>query len=57
MKRFTSPGHAQRFLSAFSVISPHFRPRRHLLHAEEYRSEMANRFSTWNEVTRLTTAA
>ena len=31
MKRFTSPGHAQRFLSAFSGISPHFRPRRHLL--------------------------
>lgn len=26
MKRFTSPGHAQRFLSAFSSISPHFRP-------------------------------
>lgn len=26
MKRFTSPGHAQRFLSAFSGISPHFRP-------------------------------
>jgi putative transposase len=57
MKRFTSPGHAQRFLSAFSGISPHFRPRRHLLHAEEYRSEMANRFSTWNEVTGRTTAA
>ena len=57
MKRFTSPGHAQRFLSAFSGISPHFRPRRHLLHTEEYRSEMANRFSTWNEVTGLTTAA
>lgn len=29
----------------------------HLLHAEEYRSEMANRFSTWNEVTGRTTAA
>jgi putative transposase len=57
MKRFTSAGHAQRFLSAFSGISPHFRPRRHLLHAEEYRSEMANRFSTWNEVTGLATAA
>jgi putative transposase len=57
MKRFTSPGHTQRFLSAFSGISPHFRPRRHLLHAEEYRSEMANRFSTWNEVTGRTTAA
>jgi putative transposase len=57
MKRFTSAGHAQRFLSAFSGLSPHFRPRRHLLHAEEYRCEMANRFSTWNEVTGLTTAA
>ena len=57
MKRFTSAGHAQRFLSAFSGISPHFRPRRHLLHAQEYRSEMANRFSAWNDVTGLTTAA
>ena len=26
MKLFTSSGHAQRFLSAFSGISPHFRP-------------------------------
>jgi len=57
MKRFTSAGHAQRFLSAFSGISPHFRPRRHLLHAKEYRREMANRFSIWNDVTGLTTAA
>ncbi|HYB34940.1 MAG TPA: DDE-type integrase/transposase/recombinase, partial [Mycobacterium sp.] len=31
MKRFTSVRHAQRFLSAFSGISAHFRPRRHLL--------------------------
>ena len=57
MKRFRSAGGAQRFLSAFSGISPHFRTRRHLLHAQEYRREMANRFSTWNEVTGLTTAA
>jgi putative transposase len=57
MKRFTSAGHAQRFLSAFSGISPHFRTRRHLLHAQEYRREMTNRFSTWNDVTKLTTAA
>jgi putative transposase len=57
MKRFTSPGHAQRFLSAFSGISPHFRPRRHRLHAEEYRREMGARFSTWNEVTGIATAA
>ncbi len=57
MKHFTSPGHAQRFLSAFSGISPHFRTPRHLLHAQEYRREMPNRFSIWNEVTGLTTAA
>jgi putative transposase len=57
MKRFTSPGHAQRFLSAFSGISPHFRPGRHRLGAEEYRREMAGRFTTWNEVTGTATAA
>ncbi|MDV6270836.1 IS6 family transposase [Rhodococcus globerulus] len=45
MKRFTSPGHAQRFLSAFSGISPHFRPRRHRLTALEWRTEMADRFA------------
>ena len=57
MKRFTSPGHAQRFLSAFNGISPHFRPSRHRLDAEEYRREMADRFTTWNEVTGAATAA
>jgi putative transposase len=57
MKRFTSPGHAQRFLSAFSGISPHFRPGRHRLDAEEYRREMAGRFTTWNQVTGTATAA
>lgn len=51
MKRFTSPGHVQRFLSAFSSISPHFRPRRHLLTAAEWRTEMADRFAVWREVT------
>jgi len=45
------------FCPRFSWISPHFRTRRHLLHAQEYRREMANRFSIWNEVTGLTTAA
>ena len=57
MKRFTSAGHAQRFLSAFSGISPHFRPGRHQLRANEYRREMTVRFTTWNEVTGTTTAA
>jgi putative transposase len=57
MKRFTSPGHAQRFLSAFSGISPHFRPRRHRLGATEYRREMTVRFTTWNEIAGLNVAA
>ena len=57
MKRFRSPGGAQRFLSVFSGISSHFRPRRHRLTAKRYRREMAVRFTTWNEVTGLATAA
>jgi putative transposase len=57
MKKFTSPGGAQRFLSAFSGISPHFRPRRHRLTATGYRHEMTTRFATWNEVAGLPTAA
>ncbi|MDI9918195.1 IS6 family transposase [Rhodococcus sp. IEGM 1379] len=51
MKRFASPGHAQRFLSAFSGISPHFRPNRHKLSAPQWRTEMADRFAVWQEVT------
>jgi putative transposase len=57
MKKFTSPGSAQRFLSAFSGISPHFRPRRHRLTAAQYRHEMNTRFTTWNQVTGLAPAA
>ena len=51
MNRFTSPGHAQRFLSAFSGISAHFRPRRHRFSAREWRIEMGERFAVWREVT------
>ena len=57
MKRFTSPGHAQRFLSAFSGISPHFRPRRHLLSAADYRQVMDDRFTVWNQITGVATTA
>ncbi|MEV0696208.1 IS6 family transposase, partial [Streptomyces sp. NPDC050388] len=35
----------------FSGISPHFRPRRHLLAAPNYRAEMTVRFAIWNQVT------
>jgi putative transposase len=48
MKGFRS---AQRFLSAFNGISPHFRPRRHLMNAPEYRAEMTIRFAIWDEAT------
>jgi putative transposase len=57
MKRFRTPGAAQRFLAVFSVISPHFRPRRHRLTANDYRTEMADRFATWNDITSSSEAA
>ena len=57
MKRFKSVQHAQRFLSAFSGISAHFRPRRHRLSASGWRTEITERFAVWNQVTELDTAA
>jgi putative transposase len=57
MQRFKSPGHAQRFLSAYGPIAQHFRPRRHCLSAPEYRQEMSKRFACWQEITSLPTAA
>jgi hypothetical protein len=41
-------GGAQWFLSAFSGISPHFRRRRHLIPASDYRAEMTVRFAIWS---------
>jgi putative transposase len=57
IKRFKSVRHAQQFLSAFSSISTHFRPRRHRLSATGWRTEMAERLTLWREVTALDTAA
>jgi putative transposase len=57
MKRFTSSRHAQRFLSAFSDICAHFRPRRDLLSATQWRTEMADRFAVLRQVTALDAAA
>jgi transposase-like protein len=51
MKGFRSAGGAQRFLSAFSGISPHFRPRRHLMAAPDHRAEMIIRFTIWEQIT------
>ncbi|MFJ8188138.1 IS6 family transposase [Streptomyces sp. NPDC096105] len=54
MKGFRSVGTAQRFLAAFSGISPHFQPRRHLMTAPNYRAEMTVRFAIWEQITGVT---
>src|SRR5205823_3379436 len=57
MQGFKSAEHAQRFLSAYGPIAQHFRPRRHLLSAADYRQEMRKRFESWAEVTGTERAA
>jgi len=49
MRRFKSAGHAQRFLSAFGIITSHFRVGRHLYCASGYRTVMKSRFGLWEE--------
>ncbi|QDN74710.1 IS6 family transposase [Streptomyces sp. S1A1-7] len=51
MKGFRSVGVAQRFLSAFSGISLHFRPHRHLMTASDHRAKMTIRFAIRDQVT------
>ncbi|MGW9499312.1 IS6 family transposase [Streptomyces prasinus] len=51
MKGFRGTGGAQRFLAAFSGISPYFRARRHLMTAHDCRAEMTVRFAIWDRVT------
>jgi len=43
MRRFKSAGQAQRFLSAFGIITSHFRPGKHLCTAGVYREMMKSR--------------
>jgi putative transposase len=57
MQGFKAPGQAQRFLSAYGPITQHFRPRRHLLSAPDYRDEMEQRFQIWDEITGTVMAA
>jgi putative transposase len=57
LQGFKSPGHAQRFLSAYGPIAQHFRPRRHRVSASAYWQEMRRRFDTWQGLTNLPTAA
>jgi putative transposase len=57
MRRFKSVGQAQRFLSAFGIISSHFRVGRHLFTARSYRAVMKTRFAVWEEVIDVNFAA
>ncbi len=57
MRRFKSVGQAQRFLSAFWIITSHFRVGRHLYRASGYREVMKSRFAVWEEVIRVESAA
>ena len=50
MRRFKSAGHAQRFLSAFGIITSDFRVGIHLFSARNYREVMKVRFAVWQEV-------
>jgi putative transposase len=51
MQRFKSLGQAQRFLSAHGLIYGHFRPRRHLMAAADYRHARAKAFRIWRQET------
>jgi putative transposase len=54
MQRFKSMEQAQRFLSPFGLIYEHFKPKRHLMKAVDYRNLMINRFQEWHELTAIT---
>ena len=51
MQRFKSPSQAQRFLSAHGIIYGHFRPRRHLMRANDYRRSRGKAFRIWQQET------
>lgn len=51
MRRFESPGHAQRFLAAYGPLASPFRPRRHRLTAVAYRATGAACCAIWRAVT------
>jgi putative transposase len=57
MKRFKSPGQAQRFLSAHDQINNLFRLRRDHRPAIEYRAARTQAFQTWVEVTGVAATA
>jgi putative transposase len=51
MKGFGSIDGAQRLPSAFSTISPHFRPHRCLIGACDHRAETTIRCAIWDQIT------
>src|ERR687897_2189239 len=57
MKRFTSAGQAQRFLSAHDQINNLFHLRRDHLPARQYRAARTQAFQTWAEVTSVAARA
>jgi putative transposase len=57
MKRFKSPGQAQRFLSAHDGINNLFLLCRHHVSAVQYRAARTQAFQVWAEVTGVTAAA
>jgi putative transposase len=57
MKRFKSPGQAQRFLSAHDQINNLFHLRRDHHPAIEYRAARTQAFQTWAEVTGVAATA
>jgi putative transposase len=57
MQRFKSPEQAQRFLPSHAMIYGHFRPRRHLMSAAQYRRTRDKAFLVWSEETCVQMAA
>ncbi len=57
MKRFKSPGQAQRFLSAHDGINTLFLLRRHQVPTTRYRVTRTQAFQVWAEVTGVAAAA
>ena len=57
MKRFKSPGQAQRFLSAHDQLSNLFHLRRDRVSASEYRAARARAFGVWADISGVAAAA
>ncbi len=57
MQRFKSPAQAQRVPSSRAMIYGHFRPRRHMMSADQYRRARANAFRVWRQKTCVQIAA